>query len=170
MTRDDQETIRQILREELMLDMPHEIQQPPPGDGVAEQILIAAVLNGEHKPAEFPQLEADHFSEPLRRAVWSMAGALVEAGHKPQLEPILKALQEQGFAGRIAEHLVCMRNKSPSVALLDLREYAARVTELWRRRRMIECLAQVAVELRCGATRWADARVRIENHIAEYAA
>jgi hypothetical protein len=169
LTADDHEAIRRIIRQEVLLDLPHEMPRPPPGDAAAEQILLAAVLNGEHKPADFPGLGAEHFSEPIRGACWGMACAMVTAGHEPRLEPILTALQEQGFAGPIADHLLRIRDKSPSVALIDLREYAARVVELWRRRRLLECMGQLRAELQCGACDWQDARSRLERHIVEYA-
>ena len=162
-----EDTFRRVLREEAILAPPPQEPAPLPTDSAAEQILLAAVLNQEHRPSEFPELRPSHFSEPLRRAVWDMASALVEAGHEPRLEPILAALQDQGFGGPVAEHLLRIRDRSPSVATIDLETYAARVTELWRRRQLIGCLVRLGAELRCGTTDHAGAKQTLRQHFQE---
>jgi len=168
LTREDLIQVRKLLRTEVLLERYPEPVHPPPADQVSEQVLLSAILNSEHKPSEFPKLSHEHFSEPLKRCVWKMAQVLVTAGHEPKLEPILVGLREQGFSGPVAQDLMNIRDKSPSVSKWELDEAANRVIELWHRRRLIEALGRLRTELECGAITHDDACIRLSRYIEEF--
>lgn len=168
LSQDDQEAFRRIIRQEILCDGVQEVPRVPPADEHAEQVLLAAVLNNEHKPGKFRGLDHEHFSEPLKRSVWKMATVLANAGLEPKLPPILTALREQGFSGPVARDLVNIRDTSPSVSMTELSEYAQRITELWRRRRLLETIGRLRVELECGAVTHVDACERLQRYIVDY--
>lgn len=145
-----EQVLRRVIREEFIMLPTDANCLPPPVDADAEREVIAGILIGLARPKWFPRLKWEHFFHPGFSLVYQFA---IEECNDT-------AIDTDGLTLRLIENeLPGAKDWIDSIACSfpwrgrPLTEVSAMtVTEMYRRRKLIEIFDQAVAGLRAGTT------------------
>jgi hypothetical protein len=148
------ETVNETIQRELRLAGLFTDREPkvfPPHNLDAEAELCSAVLCGHAKTTEFAVRASDFYSVILAH-VWIAVEAVAVLELEPTNRVILRALSESGYRGAEIEHELQQLRWQPFCLESRLHEHARKITELARRRDLMESIENLRRDLANGTT------------------
>jgi replicative DNA helicase len=140
-----QRAISAVLPRELRaIGLVSDPPQPLPTDIDAEAEVLSAILSGDIACADLAPLAAEHFYAVIHQAVWN-AAKTVKPG---DVEAVYVNLTAAGWTGAIDAELEQLTSAQPWRSRAVLKEQAARVVELAKRRELIRKLQRMEADLR----------------------
>lgn len=140
-----QRAISAVLPRELRaIGLVSEPALPLPTDLDAEAEVLSAVLSGDVLCADLAPLAADHFYALLHQAVWTAAQTVTPG----DLEAVYLHLVSSGWVGAIDDELEQLTVAQPWRSTLAVKQQAARIVELAKRRELIVKLQRMEADLR----------------------
>lgn len=123
----------------------------------AESVILTGLLNGMITVADVsPPLEARHFRDPFRRDLFRAVVEIDRQGlelSRGLVEAVLRSDGHLDYQGAGAtDELVMLWDRCVILSRPRLQQAAAKVVEMWRRRRVLDFLRRVTAELESGAT------------------
>lgn len=138
---------------------------PPPSDTQAEREVCSALLCGQIRPVELGDLEAHHFHLGLHAWVFRTVANIHAAGLTLRPELVIVAALDDGIAADgLGPELEALHVQAWRT-LETLRQHAATIVELWRRRELCKLLRAVDLQLRAGAVTHEQAAARLAEGI-----
>ena len=162
---------------------------PPPTDSEAEEVVLAALLWGQIKPATADLLTARDIYDPTRRGLWTAARKLARtrpppaapttdeilelvlhhrdpqerfaAGWGPWLAEVVRLSRAEGLSGSVVSYVLELLDSHPHSSESTVVEAARRVHELSERRQLIRLLRSAWCRLALGTTSAARCRARL---------
>ena len=144
------DTLEREIRLFSILGLPGEPPPlPRPVDGKAEVEVVAALVGGNVVVGDLLGLHLKHFEHPYHRVIFEIApSAPVDTDGCLSLEFLENELRNRGFRGPLSDWLLTIRDEIPFRGREACLAAAARLRELWRRRRIIEKLQTLESQLR----------------------
>lgn len=138
---------------------------PPPSDLTAEREVCSALLCGQVRPVELGDLEAHHYALGLHSWVHRTVTNIHDAGLTLRPELVIVAALDEGIAADgLGPELEALTAQAWRTAE-QLREHAATIIELWRRRELCKLLHTADQHLRLGTVTYEQAAARLAEGI-----
>lgn len=133
--------------------MPHEGPKPdpvtgklPPHNFEVEMGLLAAILANNRVLERFMDVvQPHHFADSRHHRIYQEARKLVDAGKQANAFTLKNVFETTGELAEIGGTAYLAELQAAAVTIINARDYALLIVELWQRRRMIE-IAQEMME------------------------
>jgi hypothetical protein len=141
---------------------------PRPVDGAAESEIGAALVCGGITVGDVPGLDAKHIEHPFHRVVFEVAHkAPVDSDGSLSIEFLENELRSRGHKGDLRLWLLVIRDEIPFRGRESCLAAAARLRELWRRRRILIRLLEIEGKLRIDAMSADDAIAELKAMVSK---
>jgi|GEM_PF-2165898 len=158
------DTIQREIRDFALVGAPERPVLPLPVDGAAEAEVSSAIVGGCITLEDVPGLRPKYFGHPLHRVVIEVAPQCpIDSDCTLSIEYLEHQLLEAGHRGDLEAWLITLRDAIPFRGRESCLVAAARVRELWRRRRLIERLRRLVVALKTDTMSTDDALAEIKT-------
>jgi hypothetical protein len=146
-------TVERGIREFSLLGAPEKPVLPLPIDCAAEAEIGVALVSGCVSNSELPGLQPRYFTHPLHAAIVEVSASCPrESDGTLSLVFLENELRNRGHRGPLDVWLLTLRDAVPFKGADSCLAAVGRIRELWRRRRLIERLQRIIVQLKTDGT------------------